>query len=59
MSLFSIFKSKKTKSSVKLSEWEELLNAVVYKSIADRYIVQGVRGGERYISLSEELTELG
>lgn len=43
----------------KLSRIRKSFCAVVHESVANHYVVQGSRGEERYIGLSEELIELG
>lgn len=43
----------------KLSRIRKSFCAEVHESVAANYIVQGTRGEDRYISLDEELIELG
>lgn len=43
----------------KLSRIRKSFCAEVHESVADSYVVKGSRGEERYISLDEELMELG
>ena len=43
----------------KLSRIRKSFCAEVHESVADSYVVKGSRGEDRYISLDEELIELG
>ena len=43
----------------KLSRIRKSFCAEVHESVADNYVIQGVRGGIRCITLDEELIELG
>ena len=43
----------------KLSRIRKSFCAEVHDSVADSYVIQGARGEDRYISLDEELIELG